>query len=85
MTFRQWNDRACCLANALSGLGLGKGDRVAVLAHNRVEVRAAPTGFPPVGNALGPPIYPAGGPYYPSSFAAANGLSAMPLTDNAMV
>jgi iron complex outermembrane receptor protein len=47
----------------------------ALLAHNRVEARAAPTGFPPVGNALGPPIYPAGGPYYPSSFAAANGLA----------
>ena len=37
MTFRQWNDRACRLANALSGLGLNKEDRVAVLAYNRVE------------------------------------------------
>jgi fatty-acyl-CoA synthase len=37
MTFRQWNARACRLANALLGLGLGKGDRVAVLAYNRVE------------------------------------------------
>jgi len=37
MTFRQWNDRACRLANALTGLGLAKGDRVAVLAYNRVE------------------------------------------------
>ncbi len=37
MTFRQWNDRACKLANALYGLGLTKGDRVAILAYNRVE------------------------------------------------
>jgi acyl-CoA synthetase (AMP-forming)/AMP-acid ligase II len=37
MTFRQWNARACRLANALLGLGLRKGDRVAVLAYNCVE------------------------------------------------
>jgi len=37
MTFRQWNARACRLANALLGLGLAKGDRVAVLAYNAVE------------------------------------------------
>jgi acyl-CoA synthetase (AMP-forming)/AMP-acid ligase II len=37
MTFRQWNARSCRLANALLGLGLAKGDRVAVLAYNRVE------------------------------------------------
>ena len=37
MTFRQWNERACRLANALLGLGLAKGDRVAVLAYNCVE------------------------------------------------
>lgn len=37
MTFRQWNQRSCRLANALLGLGLSKGDRVAVLAYNRVE------------------------------------------------
>jgi acyl-CoA synthetase (AMP-forming)/AMP-acid ligase II len=37
LTFSRWNSRACRLANALTGLGLGKGDRVAVLAHNRVE------------------------------------------------
>jgi acyl-CoA synthetase (AMP-forming)/AMP-acid ligase II len=36
-TFSQWNQRACRLANALTGLGLVKGDRVAVLAYNRVE------------------------------------------------
>ena len=37
MTFRQWNARACRLANALLGLGLEKGDRVAVLAYNCIE------------------------------------------------
>ena len=37
MTFTQWNKRSCRLANALLGLGLNKGDRVAVLAYNCVE------------------------------------------------
>src|ERR1700758_3068783 len=37
MTFQQWNARACRLANALLGLGLSKGDRVAVLAYNAIE------------------------------------------------
>ncbi len=37
MTFRIWYVRACRLANALIGIGLGKGDRVCVLAYNCVE------------------------------------------------
>lgn len=37
LTYRQWNERACRLANALLALGLAKGDRVAVLAYNCVE------------------------------------------------
>ena len=37
MTFRQWNRRSCRLANALLGLGLVKGDRIAILAYNCVE------------------------------------------------
>lgn len=37
LTFRQWNERSCRLANALIGLGLEKGDRVAILAYNGVE------------------------------------------------
>ncbi|MDU6748907.1 MAG: AMP-binding protein, partial [Bradyrhizobium sp.] len=37
MSFRLWNARACRLANALLGLGLAKGDRVAILAYNCVE------------------------------------------------
>jgi fatty-acyl-CoA synthase len=37
MSFQHWNLRACRLANALLGLGLRKGDRIAVLAYNCVE------------------------------------------------
>ena len=37
MSFALWNERSCRLANALLGLGLAKGDRVAVLAYNCVE------------------------------------------------
>lgn len=37
VTYKQWNERSCRLANALSGMGLSKGDRVAVLAYNRLE------------------------------------------------
>ena len=36
-TFKEWNARACRLANGLLGLGLQKGDRVAVLAYNCLE------------------------------------------------
>jgi fatty-acyl-CoA synthase len=37
LTFAQWNARACRLANALRGLGLKQGDRVALLAYNCLE------------------------------------------------
>ena len=37
MSFQVWNRRACQLANALTGLGMRKGERVAVLAYNCVE------------------------------------------------
>jgi len=37
MSFSQWNTRACGLANGLLALGLSRGDRIAVLAYNRVE------------------------------------------------
>jgi fatty-acyl-CoA synthase len=36
-TFKQWNERACRLANALTKMGMKKGDRFAVLAYNCVE------------------------------------------------
>ena len=37
MTFAEWDERACRLANALLALGLAKGDRVGLLAYNCVE------------------------------------------------
>lgn len=37
LTYCQLNERACRLANGLLGLGLEKGDRVAILAYNCVE------------------------------------------------
>ena len=37
LTFRQWNERSCRLANGLLGLGLQKGDRVGILAYNCLE------------------------------------------------
>jgi acyl-CoA synthetase (AMP-forming)/AMP-acid ligase II len=37
LTFAQWNDRTCRLANALLGIGLSKGDRFAILAYNSLE------------------------------------------------
>src|SRR4030066_1167608 len=37
MTFKEWNDRSCRLANALAKLGVKKGDRFAILAYNSVE------------------------------------------------
>jgi acyl-CoA synthetase (AMP-forming)/AMP-acid ligase II len=37
MTFKQWNERSCRLANALMGLGLKKGDRFGIIAYNCVE------------------------------------------------
>jgi acyl-CoA synthetase (AMP-forming)/AMP-acid ligase II len=37
LTYVQWDERASRLANALSGLGLTQGDRVALLAYNCVE------------------------------------------------
>ena len=37
MTFKQWNERSCRLANGLAKLGVKKGDRFAILAYNCVE------------------------------------------------
>jgi iron complex outermembrane recepter protein len=46
-----------------------------LLARSRIESQTPPMPVLPIGNAAGTPFYPAGGPYYPSAFAAANGLS----------
>ena len=37
LTFKQWNERCCRLANGLLDLGLAKGDRIGFLAHNCLE------------------------------------------------
>jgi acyl-CoA synthetase (AMP-forming)/AMP-acid ligase II len=37
LTFQQWHERSTALANGLLGLGLSKGDRVALLSYNCVE------------------------------------------------
>ena len=37
MNYALWNERACRLANGLLALGLSKGDRIAVIAYNRLE------------------------------------------------
>ncbi len=37
LNYRQWNERACRLGNALIGLGLEPGECVAILAYNRLE------------------------------------------------
>jgi len=39
MTFKQWNERSCRLANGLAKLGVKKGDRFAILAYNCAEWR----------------------------------------------
>ncbi|KJS12727.1 MAG: long-chain fatty acid--CoA ligase [Peptococcaceae bacterium BRH_c8a] len=36
-TFSEWNERSCRLANALKAMAVGHGDRVAIIAYNRVE------------------------------------------------
>ncbi len=37
MTFKEWNDRSCRLANGLVNLGVKKGDRFAIIAYNCIE------------------------------------------------
>jgi acyl-CoA synthetase (AMP-forming)/AMP-acid ligase II len=36
-TFKQWNERSCRLSNALRDMGVTYGERVAMIAYNRVE------------------------------------------------
>ncbi len=40
-TFAEWNARANRLANALTGAGIARGERVAMLSHNREELVTA--------------------------------------------
>ncbi len=40
-TFAEWNARVNRLANAMAGSGIGRGDRVALLSHNREELVTA--------------------------------------------
>ncbi len=37
LTFKQWNERCCRMANAFADAGLKKGDRIAMLAYNCLE------------------------------------------------
>ena len=37
LSYAQWHERSCRLANGLLALGLVKGDRVALLAYNSAE------------------------------------------------
>jgi len=37
LTFKEFNERSCRLANGLHALGLKKGDRLAIVSQNRVE------------------------------------------------
>lgn len=37
LSFKEWNERSCRLANALNSMGCGLGDRFAIIAFNRVE------------------------------------------------
>lgn len=37
LSFKEWNDRCCSLANGLLALGLKKGDKVAMIAYNCLE------------------------------------------------
>jgi len=37
LTFKEWDERSCRLANALNDMGVKKGDRFAILAYNSVE------------------------------------------------
>jgi fatty-acyl-CoA synthase len=54
-TYAQVHDRACRLANALAGLGVQKGDRVALWADNRAEFLEFIFGVPKLG-ALASPL-----------------------------
>lgn len=37
LTFKEWNERSSRLSNALASMGVGKGDKFAILAYNCIE------------------------------------------------
>lgn len=37
LTFKEWNDRSNRPSNALAAIGVGKGDKFAILAYNCIE------------------------------------------------
>ena len=47
----------------------------ALLARHRVDVQITPLQVSPAANLFGAPFYPSSGPFYPTAFAAANGVS----------
>jgi iron complex outermembrane receptor protein len=68
-------ERASALARATWRLGPDTDlFAEALLSRNTFKLSIAPTPIAPF-SAYGPPLYPAGGPYYPTAFSAANGLS----------
>ena len=69
-TFKQWDERACRLANALAAMGMKKGDRFAVLAYNCVEWMEIYAAAAKAG------VYR--GPHYVQAFPAGDGIQYLP-------
>ncbi len=62
LTFREWNERSCRLANALSGLGCGYGNRFGVIAYNRAEWMEIYAGSAKAGQVSVPIMFRLAGP-----------------------
>ncbi len=61
-TFREWNERACRLANGLSGLGIGPQDTLAVISYNRGEWMDCYAGCAKGGQVVVPVMFRLAGP-----------------------
>jgi len=61
-TFKEWNERSCCLANGLRGLGVGYGDTFAVIAYNRGEWMDIYAGCAKGGQIVVPIMFRSAGP-----------------------
>lgn len=59
-SYREFHQRACRLASALSKRGIGRGDTVAVMAPNVPAMLEAHFGVPMLGAVLKPAQYSAG-------------------------